>query len=412
MLKSLKTSLVVILLLAVSLSACSGLDLSTLTSQVQPADQSVQAASPAGLQINETTTDLLAAYEGVLTEVYEKVNPSVVNIDVVITGSQQSQLFPGSQEGAQPTGTGSGFIWDTLGHIVTNNHVVDGASQITVNFADGSVAEAELVGGDANSDLAVIKVDVSANQLKPVDLADSDQVKVGEMAIAIGNPFGLSGTMTVGVISALDRSLPVGLDNLGMSSGPTYSIPDIIQTDASINPGNSGGVLVNEQGQLIGVTAAIASTVGANSGIGFVIPSRIVQKVVPTLIKEGKYDHSWMGISGTSLTPILARANALDENQRGVLVMQVTANSPAEKAGLRGGSQQSQSNNGNSQNNSQVQLTGGDLIIAVDGQAVKRFEDLVSYLYGNTQPGQKITLTVLRDGKENSVELTLGVLPK
>jgi S1-C subfamily serine protease len=206
--------------------------------------------------------------------------------------------------------------------------------------------------------------------------------------------------MTEGIISALSRSLPVGETS---QSGATYSIPDIIQTDAAINPGNSGGVLVDSQGQVVGVTSAIQSSTDSNSGIGFVIPSNIVNRVVPSLIKTGKYDHPWIGITGTAMNSDLAKAMNLDANQKGVLVIETASNGPAEKAGLKGSQVQ---------NSASGQIpVGGDIITAVDGHAVDSSDDLTSYLYSNAQVGQAITLTVLRDGKEMQVQVTLGVLP-
>jgi 2-alkenal reductase len=330
-----------------------------------------------------------------------------VNVEVAVSATStngQNTPFGFGNSAPVQQGLGSGFVWDNQGHIVTNNHVVDGADQIRVTFADGTTVDAKRVGNDPNSDLAVIQVDVPAGQLHPVTLADSSQVKVGQLAIAIGNPYGLSGTMTSGIISALSRTLPVGLDSANFGAGPTYSIPDIIQTDASINPGNSGGVLVDDQGQLIGVTAAIQSTTGANAGIGFVIPANIVKKVVPALIQNGKVEHSWMGISGVTLTPDLVQEANLPENQQGVLVVEVSSGSPAEKAGLRGGSQ------GSSANNQSVPM-GGDVITAIDGQVVTRFEDLVSYLFNQTEVGQTVKLTVLRGGQQQTLDLTLGAQP-
>jgi 2-alkenal reductase len=229
----------------------------------------------------------LGATQNLFESIYTQVNPSVVNVHVVESAPRNSsfQGLPGNPFGfsqQQPTqqALGSGFVWDKQGDIVTNNHVVAGASQIDVAFSDGTSVPATVVGTDPNSDLAVINVKVDSSLLKPVTLADSSTVKVGEIDIAIGNPYGLAGTMTQGIVSAMGRSLPV--QSSSGSSGPTYSIPDIIQTDAAINPGNSGGVLLDTNGQVIGVTAAIQSPVDANAGIGFAIPSNIVNTVVTT----------------------------------------------------------------------------------------------------------------------------------
>jgi len=348
------------------------------------------------------------AMQETLQQIYAKVNPSVVNIRVVSLAAAGNTLpftLPGDpqQAPAQPLqeGEGSGFVWDKEGHIVTNNHVVENAQQVSVTFSDGFTVEGQVVGTDLNSDLAVVKVDVDANRLLPVQLVDSDLVQVGQLAVAIGNPFGLAGTQTVGFISALGRSLPVDSATLG---GATYSIPDVIQTDAPINPGNSGGVLVNDLGQVIGVTAAIESPVRASAGIGFVIPSAIVQRVVPALIQSGHFDYAWLGISGTSLTAEIATQMDLNPDQRGILVGEVNPDGPAEKAGLRGSSREVNQNGG--------QLAvGGDVITAIDGKEVKSFDELVSYLVKRTSPGQTIQLTILRDGRESTIDVSLGTRP-
>jgi S1-C subfamily serine protease len=296
---------------------------------------------------------------------------------------------------------GSGFVWDQKGDIVTNNHVVDGANKVEVTYSDGTTVPAKVIGKDINSDLAVIKVDTPADQLRPVQFADSTQVKVGELAIAIGNPFGLQGTMTVGIVSALGRTLPAGEAN---QTGLTYTIPDIIQTDAPINPGNSGGVLVNDQGQVIGVTSAIESPVQANAGIGFAIPSTLVQKVIPALIKNGTYEHPYLGISGTPLTPDLAKAMNLKADQRGALVEDVTSGGPSDKAGLHGSDRQVTIDG-------QDIGVGGDIIIAVNNMPINKMDDIIAYLTDQTEVGQKISLTVLRNGKEVKLDVILEARP-
>jgi S1-C subfamily serine protease len=353
----------------------------------------------------------VAALEGTLEKIYTQVNPSVVNIQVSQTLDAASltipeipgfPLLPVPQGPQTQQALGSGFVWDTQGHIVTNNHVVEGADKITVTFYDGTIVPAEVTGTDPDSDLAVINVDVPADQLQPVQIADSTQVKVGELVIAIGNPFGLEGTMTMGIVSALGRTLPA---QSGTVQGQYYSIPDIIQTDAPINPGNSGGVLVDDTGRVIGVTAAIESAVQSNAGIGFVIPSQIVQKVVPALIETGHYDQPWIGISGTSLVPDLATAMGLAADQRGALVIDVTADSPADKAGLRGSDRQVEIEG-------QPVRVGGDVIVAVDGQPVREFGDLITYLARSTEVGQTIELTVIRIGREETISLTLEARPE
>jgi S1-C subfamily serine protease len=357
--------------------------------------------------------DLLAAYQGTLENIYKNVSPSVVNIRVVLkvaasdTTTSQLPLIPffnlpqGNQQAPQQyqSALGSGFVWDREGHIVTNNHVVDGVDKIEVTFSDGTIVPATLVGADPDSDLAVIKVDVSPNRLHPVQLADSSVAKVGQLAIAIGDPFGLEGTMTTGIVSAVGRSLPAN-----ETSSQSYTIPDIIQTDAPINPGNSGGVLVDAQGQVLGVTSAIESPVRANAGIGFAIPSAIVKNVVPALIKDGKYVHTWLGISGTNLIPELATAMNLNAGQRGALVEDVMPNSPAEKAGLKASDKQVTIEG-------QKAIVGGDVIAEIDSQPVTGMDDLIAYLARSTKVGQTVTLTILRNGKEQSVDVTLAARP-
>ena len=381
----------------------------TLTAPQQNIPAPSQATNPTG-----DSGDLLAAYQGTLENIYTTVSPSVVNIRVVekvsaaSLGASQIPGFPffdpPQGQGQQPeqqyqSALGSGFVWDTEGHIITNNHVINGADKIEVTFSDGSSVPATVIGADPDSDLAVLKVDVQANKLQPVQLADSSAVKVGELAIAIGNPFGLEGTMTTGIVSAVGRSLPA--DETAVQS---YTIPDVIQTDAPINPGNSGGVLVDAQGQVVGVTSAIESPVRANAGIGFAIPSEIVKNVVPVLIKDGKYAHAWLGISGTTLTPDLAKAMNLDATQRGALVEEIFPNSPAEASGLRGSNEQVSLDG-------QTTNVGGDVIIAIDGQPVTGMDELIAYLSQSTKVDQKVSLTVLRDGKQETLDVTLAARP-
>jgi serine protease Do len=257
---------------------------------------------------------------------------------------------------------------------------------------------------DPESDLAVIKVDSKAVKLQPIGVGDSSNVKVGQFVLAIGNPFGLEGSMSFGIVSALGRSLPANGESSLLSQAPSYTIPDIIQTDAPVNPGNSGGVLLDLDGNLVGVPSAIESPVRGSAGVGFAIPSAIVKQVVPELIKNGKFVHPWIGISGGTLSPAVAKEMGLPETQRGALVAAVTAGGPAEKAGLVG-STESATIDG------QDIKVGGDVITAIDGQPVKRFEDLVTFLARNGKVGQTVKLTILRDGKEMTISLTLAARP-
>lgn len=366
------------------------------------------AASPTQIPVAINTGDgVLAALESSLETIYSAVSPSVVNIRVVQTvqpsaGFPSAPGFPFSapQGPQQREGLGSGFVWDTQGHILTNNHVVEGANEITVTFQDQTSVPAQVVGTDPDSDLAVLSVDVPAAELHPVQ-ETSVYAKVGQIAIAIGNPFGLQGSMSMGIVSAIGRSLPV---DSGTTTGPSYQIPAVIQTDAPINPGNSGGVLVDDQGRLIGVTAAIVSASGSSSGIGFAIPSEIVQMVVPALIQNGHYDHPYIGVSGTTLTPSLASAMNLAEQQHGALLVDITPGGPADNAGLQG-SDKSVDING------QSVRVGGDVVIAIGDQAVKTFDDLAAYVALNTQVGQTVTLQIIRNGSEQNVDITIGARP-
>jgi serine protease Do len=262
-----------------------------------------------------------------------------------------------------------------------------------------------VVATDPDSDLAVVKVEAPADELRPVQIGDSTQVKVGQLVIAIGNPFGEQNTMTMGIVSAVGRTLPVDSSSQsGATAQPSYSIPDVIQTDAPINPGNSGGVLVDINGRLIGVTAAIESSTNSSAGIGFAIPSAIVKRVIPVLVKGNQVQHSYLGLSGGSMTPELADAMKLPSTQRGAIVSSVTAGGPAEKAGVKG-STESATING------QAVTVGGDIVVAIGNQRVKSFEDIVAYLASSTEPGQTVPLTVLRQGKEVTLQVTLSARP-
>jgi 2-alkenal reductase len=394
---------VMIILGSILLSACAGFNLAMAapTSTNSPTVTSAQSTVQPILVTGGNQVQVLqSAYE----DIYQQVNPSVVNIQ--ISANQPASFTQGGQSAQSqpvPVAEGSGFVWDTNGHIVTNNHVIEGADLITVTFANGKTAPAKLVGADPNSDLAVIQVDVPASQLTPVNVASSADVQVGQLTVAIGNPFGLAGTMTTGIVSAISRSIQVGSASSQNSLTPStahFSIPDVIQTDAAINPGNSGGVLLDMNCSLIGVPSQIESASGSNSGVGFAIPSDIVSKVVPALISKGSYAHSWLGISGSTVTPDLVSLLGLKQGQQGVLVATVVPSGPAANAKLVASTTDT---NGNP--------VGGDIITGIDGHAINHFEDLVSYLFNNTQPGQEVTLTILRSGQEQQVKVTLGTQP-
>jgi 2-alkenal reductase len=302
---------------------------------------------------------------------------------------------------------GSGFVFDREGHILTNYHVVEGVTELEVGFPSGLKARGSLIGTDEDSDLAVLAVDVSPDRLFPLKFSDSDQVKVGQTVIAIGNPFGFKSTMTMGIISGLGRTMESMHDAPG---GGMFSAGDIIQTDAAINPGNSGGPLLNLNGEVIGINRAIFTTAFSasgepvNSGIGFAVSINIARRVVPSLIQYGKYDYPYLGITSTSLNDLsIIEQEALNLSQvNGVYITAVTPGSPADKAGLVGGDRPTNINHLNA---------GGDVIIAVDGQPVNTFDDFIGYLVKSKSPGERIVLTIVRENREIQVDLVLGKRP-
>jgi S1-C subfamily serine protease len=344
-----------------------------------------QAATPQVI-----TASTLISQQDALVDLYERVSPGVVTIRVL---SEQGDRL------------GSGFVIDTQGHLVTNYHIVEGVMDLEVDFPSGFKVRGEVVATDLDSDLAVLKVDAPAEQLHPLVFGDSSQVKVGQTVIAIGNPFGLNGTMTVGIVSSKGRTA----ESMRQSpSGAYFTAGEIIQTDAAINPGNSGGPLLNLQGEVIGMNRAIETTsftatgVPTSSGIGFAISSNIIQRVLPHLIAEGKYDYPYLGIASQQEISLLEAEVLGLPQSTGVYVHVVTPGSPADKAGLRGGTKPTSITG---------LFAGGDLIIAVDGQEVQTFSDMLNYLLINKSPGDKLIFTVLRDNKESEVELTLDKRP-
>jgi len=291
-------------------------------------------------------------------------------------------------------GLGSGFVYDLKGHIITNQHVIDGAETIQVTFLDGTISSADVIGMDIYSDLAVIKVNPEVTTLYPVVLGSSSELTVGEPVAAMGNPFGLSDTLTVGVVSSLERTL---------DAAGGYVIIDIIQIDAAVNPGNSGGPLVNVKGQVVGVNAAIQSETGTFTGIGFAIPSDTVKREIDALIETGGYKHPWLGVTVLEVNIAIADAIGLEKPQ-GILVLDVTSASPAGLAGLRGGDEDFVVDG------LEVML-GGDVITDVDGIPVITMDDLVVYMERNTSPGDSVVLGIIRDGQELGLSVTLGERP-
>jgi len=324
--------------------------------------------------------------QSTLISLYARANPAVVNLTIYV--NQGGEMTPYSQ--------GSGFLYDREGHFVTNAHVVQEADQIDVTFSDGSIVPGELRGLDLNSDLAVIQVEALPAGIEPLPMGSMEQLAVGQTVVAIGNPFGLDGTLTKGIISALGRDIPA-LNQ--------FTIPLSIQTDAAINPGNSGGPLLDLQGHVIGVNAQIqtSDTSTANSGVGFAIPVSIVQRVVPDLIARGETEWAYLGVRGGDLTPTIVKAMSLPV-ERGAYLSQITPDGPAEAAGLRG-AEDTQTVDG------RTVLVGGDVITAIDGQQVQSFDDLLIYIALQTRPGQEVTLTIVRDGQTLEATLTLGTRP-
>ena len=365
-----------------------------VTRVVERVEQVQVVATPAPVEVR------LNELERVYEQVYRQANPSVVNITVAVRAQALNPFMPRAQQDQYQYGTGSGWVYDESGYIVTNNHVVADAEQIRVTFYDDVTRPAELVGRDPDSDLAVIKVDPKGLDLRPLPLGDSDALRVGQLVVAIGNPFGYQGTLTTGVVSALGRTMPAG----EMTSFGRYSIPDVVQTDAALNPGNSGGPLLDMQGRVIGVNFAIEGQVAANSGVGFSIPVALVKLVVPALIEKGRFEYAYLGLTMQTLSPEMNRANNLGDDQRGAMVVAVTANGPAARAGVQAATQQA------TVEGTAVPV-GGDVIIAINGEEVTSSDDLIVYLVRRTRPGDRVTLTVLRGGRRVDIPVTLGTRP-
>ena len=317
-----------------------------------------------------------------LVEIFEKSEPGVVRVNVQRDDATNSN------------GVGSGFVFDKKGHVITNAHVINDAKKVVVTFLDGRSYNAEIVGFDEFTDMGVIKVDADLALLHPLTLGDSSNLKVGEQIAAIGNPFGLSGSMTSGIVSQLGRLLP---------SGVGYSIPDVIQTDAAINPGNSGGPLLNMRGEIIGINTAIQSTTGEFTGVGFAVPSKTIAKIVPSLISSGEYNHPWIGISGKDIDPDLAKVLNLNDAV-GFLVINVIEGSPAAKAGIIGSNETITVEGIN-------YPTGGDIILSVDEIEVRKIDDILIYLQRAKAVGDEMNLEVLRDGRTTNITIILEERP-
>lgn len=352
----------------------------------------VITALPPGLVIDPHLS--LSAYEEVLVGIYESILPSVVQVRV------RTNVPTGGMFGGEPRpvpSEGSGFVWSSEGHIVTNHHVVEGADKVMVVFADSFELPAEVLGSDPDSDLAVLKVEPPDGGLQPVEQGDSDQLRVGQLAFAVGSPFGQEFSMTGGIVSALGRVIPAGASQ--------FSNPNIIQTDTPINPGNSGGPLLDRYANVIGINAQIISRSGSSSGVGFAVPINTAKRIVPVLIEEGDYSYAYLGISGTTLGNTLAEINGLPSQTRGVLLVGVVSDGPADRAGLVE-AEDTRDVDG------VTYPVDGDIITAIDDVPLRGIDDLISHMVERTRPGDEVTLDVLAGGRSRKVVVELSARPE
>lgn len=388
--------LILLCLSAQILIACNFTDLQSDTRDAGAVElDAAPASQPAPTALPDEIVSAADAEYQLLSNIYQRASPSVVNIEAVARAEDGS---------ASDTRRGSGFVYDQQGHIITNAHLVDAVDSITVTLQSARVYPAQLLALDSFSDLALLKTRVEPERMKPLRIGQSATVKVGQRGIVIGNPFGLSSSMTTGVISGLGRTLP-SVELAGSEVGPGFDNPSIIQIDAIINPGNSGGPLLDSQGLVIGITTAIRSDNGRFQGIGFAVPADTMRRVIPDLINQGRVDYSWMGISvmreqgGFGVAGLSA---ALDlPVERGVLLRGVSEGSPAQRAGLRGG-------DAIVEVRGESVCAGGDLIVAINGYHFKNLDDLVTYLVQQTRPGDKVELLVIRDRRTLEIPVTLA----
>lgn len=397
------TRYAILLVVLVSLlAACQSAPLPPAASASTPVDGLVNAAYQQAIP-TAIPAEIISAADAeylLLTNIYERVAPSVVNIEV-------SVATPHPEIAAVGISRASGFVLNADGYIVTNAHVVADAQAINVTFNNGYVADAQLIGSDVFSDLAVVKVDVDPERLHPVEIGDSDAVHVGDRAIAIGNPFGLASSMTVGIVSGLGRQLP-SAELINNDITPGFQNPSIIQVDTDINPGNSGGPLLNSRGQVIGINTAIRTESGVFEGVGFAVPAATLKRIVPELIEKGHVDYSWLGITVLPVDEgygVAALAEPLGlPVEAGVLINTITPDSPAAKGGLQGGSRV-ETVRGRSV------CVGGDIIVAVNDAFIGSMDELVSYLVVNTSPGDTIRLLIVRGSDTFELPVTLESRP-
>ena len=390
-----KLQILAIAILAISLAyALENMPSQNTIVNTESTDQSMLINAEAAEEHNEDLKPI-KKYDDTFTRIYNNVKNSVVQIKSIHPETNSHIIINGNSLDQPTVGLGSGFVYDFLGHIITNNHVIEGAEKVEITFNSGNTYQAKIIGTDIYSDLAVLEIieDFSTESIIPLDFTDSSGLMVGEPAIAIGNPFGLSNTMTTGIISQTGRLLP-SQENGG------FSIPDIIQTDAAINPGNSGGPLIDIEGMVIGMNTAIQTKTGEFSGIGFAIPSNSIKRIVPELIKNGIYDHPWFGISGMDLSPKIAESLRLAKNYKGVAVIEIIENGAAQNAGMHEATY-----------NSNHEIKNADIIVSIDGNQVKTMADVIYYI-SNKKVGDKVVVTINRDGDLEDLFVTLQSRPQ
>ena len=343
-----------------------------------------------------THRQVVAAHDAVMSNLYDATVPSVVGLRVLKSVTVGRALPPGLPNDFFSRAAGSGFVWDDQGHIVTNRHVVDGAERIVVMFSDGVQVDAEVIGADPDSDLAVIKITDDSVRPPPIAIGDSDDIRPGQLAVAIGDPFSRGFSMTSGIVSAVGRTINPTDSN--------FSVPRVLQHDAATNPGNSGGPLLNRAGEVIGINTQIISETGAFSGVGLAVPINLAKLVVPALISEGRYDYPYIGIRGATVRPDIAIAMDLPDDTRGALIIAVGSDTAASRGGLRASDRLTVINGAEAP-------VGGDIIVAIDGTPIQGMDDVIAYVVERTQPGDTVEFIVLRNGEEVSVTITMGKRP-
>ena len=362
----------------------------------QAAPEPAAPPAPADTGAELTPQQVMAAHDAVMSELYDASLPSVVGLRVLKTITVGRAMPPGMPNDFFSRAAGSGFVWDDEGHIVTNRHVVDEAERIVVMFSDGVQADAEVVGDDPDSDLAVIRIVDDSVKPPPLAVGDSDNILPGQLAVAIGDPFSRGFSMTSGIISAVGRTINPTDSN--------FSVPRVVQHDAATNPGNSGGPLLNRDGEVIGINTQIISETGVSSGVGLAIPINLAKLVVPALIADGHYDYPYIGIRGTTVRPDIALAMDLPADTRGALVIAVGTDTAASRGGLKASDELTVING------AEVPI-GGDIIMAIDGAAILGMDDVIAYVIEHTQPGDTVEFTVMRDGEAAALSITMGKRP-